>query len=425
MFHEEKKINEIINCSKCNERLDDPKALPCGETVCSSCVSTIHVNNSKYECIVCNEQHIMPEKGLQTNKKLLTLISMQPTEVSRGKAFENLKKSLKQMKQKSKNLSFGAKNGIDFIKDYCLNLLNDAQLATEKLIQQINEYNDEFIKEIKEYESSCIKSYKVVNQETKDKFINTADELEQFELKWTEYLKQTEIDDEIISNAYNEASKINERAIEEQMIMKNLILNGRVLKFEANGNKPDKSVIGSLEELKTIDSKILSKKQFLELIELCSLSQKWELIYRASRDGFGSNHFHSKCDAKPNTLVIIKSTNGNIFGGYTEQDWTYIDDSDKNDLHAFLFSLLNKDDKPLIMKPQTHNVICGHSNYGPIFGECSIEISSNSNQNTKSNSNLGKCFAHPNYAHGSNEAKSFLAGSHKFQTVEIEVYTIN
>ena len=32
-------------------------------------------------------------------------------------------------------------------------------------------------------------------------------------------------------------------------------------------------------------------------------------------------------------------------------------------------------------------------------------------------------YKHPSYAFGSKEAKSFLAGSHKFCTTEIEVYT--
>ena len=32
--------------------------------------------------------------------------------------------------------------------------------------------------------------------------------------------------------------------------------------------------------------------------------------------------FHAKCDKKFKTLTIVKSTNGNIFGGYTSADWT-------------------------------------------------------------------------------------------------------
>jgi len=258
MFFEESKINEILKCSSCDEKIFDPKMLPCGESVCSRCVSSIHVNNNNFECIVCNEQHVMPEKGLLTNKKLLSLISMQPAEVYRSRTVENLKKSLQEMKKKSEKLIFDANNGIDFIKEYCLDLINDVQLATEKHIQQINDYNDEIIKEIKDYEIGCIKSYKEAKQETKDEFINTAKELDKFELKWTEYLKQLKIDDETVSNAYNEALKLNKRADEEQFIFKRLVLNGKVLKFEINLAKPAKSIIGFLAESKAIDSEILN-----------------------------------------------------------------------------------------------------------------------------------------------------------------------
>jgi len=38
-----------------------------------------------------------------------------------------------------------------------------------------------------------------------------------------------------------------------------------------------------------------------------SIDQKWNLIYRASQDGFQYVNFHSKCDNKPNTFIIIKS----------------------------------------------------------------------------------------------------------------------
>jgi len=49
-------------------------------------------------------------------------------------------------------------------------------------------------------------------------------------------------------------------------------------------------------------SVILSNEQINELMKLCqfSLNQKWKLLYRASVDGFGSDHFHKKCDILPN-----------------------------------------------------------------------------------------------------------------------------
>jgi hypothetical protein len=35
---------------------------------------------------------------------------------------------------------------------------------------------------------------------------------------------------------------------------------------------------------------------------------------------------------------------------------------------------------------------------------------------------LGHAYSHPQYAYGTNEAETFLAGSHFFQLDEIEVY---
>ncbi len=61
---------------------------------------------------------------------------------------------------------------------------------------------------------------------------------------------------------------------------------------------------------------------------------------------------------------------------------------------------------------------------GPVFGGGSdLFIADQSNLTTYSYSNLGCSFTHPDYAYESNEAKSFLAGSSKFQVSEIEVYS--
>jgi hypothetical protein len=73
--------------------------------------------------------------------------------------------------------------------------------------------------------------------------------------------------------------------------------------------------------------------------------------------------------------------------------------------------------------PNCHQYAIGcHSELGPIFGGGDIAIANNANTTMFSYSNLGNCYKHPQYAHGSDEAKSFLAGSHKFRLDEIEVY---
>ena len=50
---------------------------------------------------------------------------------------------------------------------------------------------------------------------------------------------------------------------------------------------------------------------------------KWKLLYRASEHDYTSKSFHEYCDkVKGPTLVIIKSSGGWIFGGYTTQSWS-------------------------------------------------------------------------------------------------------
>ena len=67
---------------------------------------------------------------------------------------------------------------------------------------------------------------------------------------------------------------------------------------------------------------------------------------------------------------------------------------------------------------QQKAIYCG-SECGPTFYGGIIIYS---NANAHSQSNLGSSYKHPQYAFGTTEAKSFIAGSEYFQLSEIEVY---
>ena len=52
-----------------------------------------------------------------------------------------------------------------------------------------------------------------------------------------------------------------------------------------------------------------------------------KLIYTASKQGFSSRSFHECCDDVGPTLVVIMSTDGWIFGGYTSKSWKVVNPS--------------------------------------------------------------------------------------------------
>lgn len=148
----------------------------------------------------------------------------------------------------------------------------------------------------------------------------------------------------------------------------------------------------------------------------------FNLLYRASRDGFRATDFHFKCDNRPNTITIIETTKGYIFGGYTEACWT----SNENYCHdpnAFLFSLVNPLNKPFLCKisvPQ-HAIYC-QKEYGPLFGSgCDLEICSDSNSSSKSNSEL-LSYEVPSDMKNSNGI--YFCDSKYFQVKEFEVFQV-
>ena len=179
--------------------------------------------------------------------------------------------------------------------------------------------------------------------------------------------------------------------------------------------------------IENIDSSILSQLEFTFLFELCNfgLNSKWRQIYRATRDGFSTSDFHSKCDGQSNTLTIIKSTNGNVFGGFTTKPWHRNSDY-VNDPEAFIFSLINSKKTPIkfnCVSPQ--NAIRCQSGCGPTFGAGhDIFICDYSNTNQSSYSNFYNSYKNEklNLTYGTEEAKSFLAGSYNFLTTEIEIF---
>jgi len=426
MYFEKNQVTDVLLCQICECRLDIPKILPCGENICSLCEKNIQVNDQMFDCLVCKEKHKMPENGLIINKPLLKILTAKLTRVSRGKAFDSLLKTLDDMQNKHCIIKIGIENSDDLINEYCVDLRSNVQLTVEEVILQVNDIGTKIIEEIDEYEKELIE-LKKNKVESLDAFNAIAKELESFHSVNTEYLKQHIVDDDIVLKTNEEAINLIKKAELEIENLKEIIFDGTFFKFKKNNQKIAKSLIGETSiGGKIIDSNILTvRNQIKNLMALCefSIDQKWNLIYRASQDGFQYVNFHSKCDNKPNTFIIIKSASGNIFGGYTEQTWNH-PASWKADPNSFIFSLMNKFNRPLKIKCTGNDAIFSSSDYGIIFGDGhTIYISENSNENTKSCSSFGSSYIHPDYASGSNEAKSFLAGSSNFQVIEIEVYT--
>ena len=70
-------------------------------------------------------------------------------------------------------------------------------------------------------------------------------------------------------------------------------------------------------------TKVLESTEYDDKLREWAGDYKWKLLYRASEHGYTGESFHKCCDdVKGPTLVVIKSSGGWIFGGYTTQSWS-------------------------------------------------------------------------------------------------------
>ena len=152
-------------------------------------------------------------------------------------------------------------------------------------------------------------------------------------------------------------------------------------------------------------------------------SKSFELLYRGTRDGFAASVFHSKCDGIKSTLIVIKETNGYVFGGYTSVTWDSSLSGYKPDSEAFIYTFLNPNNSPLKLPIITVTYgICNNPSYGPTFGGGhDILVTDNSNMN--SNNYLNGHSYTSGYS-GSSLGVFFKGGSYNFMTAEIEVFRV-
>ena len=144
------------------------------------------------------------------------------------------------------------------------------------------------------------------------------------------------------------------------------------------------------------------------------------LLFDTQRDGDSSSTFHDKCDGKSPTLVVIKSKNDYVFGGYATSPWIANNDGNISAPNSFIFSLNQK--QKYYASSQQNSIINGgnRSNQRDSMmfriGCCDINIKHNCTNNGQNQTNCDK-FSVP--------SQNVLNGGNRYFTVSnLEVYEI-
>jgi len=195
------------------------------------------------------------------------------------------------------------------------------------------------------------------------------------------------------------------------------------------------------------ESKILSKKLFSDKKLAAAFTRyfmtpsaatkptgpkpkaKFTLLYRGTRDGLTASTWHSRCDNKGPTLIVVKAVGrANIFGGYSSLDWNSSSGWSASGTGAcWLFSLVNSHNKPTRIENSASTIsnnMYNNSGYGPTWGsghDLHITSSMSSSSNSCSPSNYRQITTgFPVVSVDS----SLLAGVSSFQVEEIECFGV-
>lgn len=149
---------------------------------------------------------------------------------------------------------------------------------------------------------------------------------------------------------------------------------------------------------------------------------KWKLLYKATRDGFRGQDFHRLCDGHPQTMNIIKSKNGYLFGGYAHTAWNS-SNTYTNDPRAFLFTLVNPNSiqpmRYLVRGGSEHSAFYNYGIYGPTFGGGHDIFVSGASPNATSYINFPF-----SYSDTTGMGSRTFTGNYTYVVADVEVYRL-
>lgn len=315
-------------CKRCNSRYDAtnlPKNLPCGDVICTNCENLLRENSKIAKCVTCSAEHSLTDDiQLSKCKVLIEMLSLKPNEIHRSDEVEKLKQFINDVKSNVVSIEKMLNGSVDMIKEHCAELRNEVQLATELKIQKLNELNIELIDDIYKYENECCAKFLSDASFQKTNISQQLVQSKEFTTEWTSYLNEFKIDDQIVKQTNEEGSTLLKTLKESLISLKHWIFNGYILSFKQNSQELNHSIIGSLCGDIEMDSAILDNTQIKKLMSLFptdKTSNKWNLLYKGTRDGLNSSHFHCSGLNHSQLLVVVKTDQNELLGGYTDLNW--------------------------------------------------------------------------------------------------------
>ena len=153
----------------------------------------------------------------------------------------------------------------------------------------------------------------------------------------------------------------------KNLTKENKNLSDQVSNLEKIVTAMSKQINLDLDNYKTkfnkTESTILDTSTFITVYNLFELSKEnltLKLLYRATKENDTSEKLYEEIKGETNTIVLIETKNGNIFGGYTSAQWPEKNEKTK-ETTALLFSITKN--KVYKAKENTYGSVIENTDY--------------------------------------------------------------
>lgn len=264
-------IADILTCPKCKQKFDDPRILPCGETLCHRCILlNFDAINNGINCDYCMFFHKLSLTfiAFPPNKRIEKLLEQEEIKIIESNLFNQFKQLLSDLKQASEDLKTNKNNSVLNVKEYCDSLRHDMQLTTDNLIAEIQKQKEKLLGEIQIYENECLKHIEKVTPCLNFELNSVLLDSHKFQNKWNEYLSFQVVKESDLSNARESGSELLRRLNKEKNVLKQFQLNENIAIFRAS--KVDLNLIGIIHYENLAHSLIIMEK-------FCKIDLKYKL----------------------------------------------------------------------------------------------------------------------------------------------------
>jgi hypothetical protein len=254
-IYEEEEIDQELMCPSCLQKLQSPRILPCGDSICFECILIDKNKTELCKCPVCNEIHKIDVNSLPRIKILEKLLNKKPTEIDVIKTFKTLKEKLEVLSSNRDKLERYLNFPHEIIQDHCKGLLNQIDLTTEKAHRLVDRLSDSLINQVNEYEKECIAQFESLSEnECIVPIKSVLNETKRFFHEKTACIKS--LDSEELECSIVDSNRLISTIQDNFCSLESNLFNNGKMKFFKNENEITSDFLGELRAFTVIETHI-------------------------------------------------------------------------------------------------------------------------------------------------------------------------